>query len=138
MPPAVADNTKTQRFTFGPVKASVTFIGYTCPDWCGQYNRPTYHVSISHASSRYTCNAWGSIADIEEGREDRHECMAAMVIDELHSASCDPDEFWSLAVGDKCPSRERAAQIEKIILAAPRFGSCLSDAVDIIRERGLS
>ena len=63
--------------------------------------------------------------------------MGAMVIDELCSAYCDPEEFYKMAVGDTFPSLDRTKQIHGIIDKAAEFGGALIPTTDALRERQL-
>lgn len=123
-----------RRFQFGDFRVTVTNIDFEPAlfDNRGDY-RDTYRVTVSRKGVRYTCKAWDSIANA--GKEDDHKAMGAMVLDELASAYCDSNEFWSMAIGDKRPSRERYQQIEHIINKAAEFGEPLIAAVEDLREK---
>lgn len=125
-----------RRFQFGGFRVTVTNIEFEPAPWhsCSKY-RDTYRVTVSRNGIRYTCRAWGSI--VNAGQEDDHKAMGAMVLDELASAYCDPDEFWSMAIGDKRPSREQTRQIESIIGKAAEFGEPLLAAAEDLREKEL-
>ena len=123
-----------RRFNWFGFRVTVTNVDFQPATWDadGSY-RDTYRVTVSREGTRYTCLAWGSTANA--GREDDHQAMGAMVVDELASAYCDPDEFWELAIGENRPSRERTVEIQKIIDKAQEFGEPLIEAADKLRER---
>ena len=130
-----------RRFQFGSFRVTVTNIDFEPAPWDNRGDnrdtyRDTYRVTVSREGIRHTCRAWGSIANA--GHEDDHKAMGAMVVDELASAFCDPDEFWETAISDKRPSREQSKQVEQIIDKAAEFGEPLIAAAEELREKELT
>ncbi len=135
-----------RRFNWPPFTITVTNDGESVPPWRDKdtdryagVGCPRYKVSVSAGQfGRYHCKAWGSVNDAREGHADKHQDMAAMVVDELASAYCDPDEFWETATHDAGRiSRERFRELDHLLDAAAKFGDLLLNVAEELREKEL-
>lgn len=136
----------TRRFKWAGFDVYVRAAGETVPgfDPDGQH-RHRYRVSVCRDGERYKTYAWASIRDYEAGSREpeTYRAMGAMVLDELASAYCDPDEFMELVLGpegDRGTAAEvvaRVRQADGIIAQAKRFGPALLEASEELREKEL-
>jgi len=134
----MAQQTTGEVFDWQGFHVQVMQAGHTAPSWGDGEPRPRYAVTVTKDGVIYQTHAWGSLHDMDEGHYDRYSEMAAMVLDELASAYCDPDEFFNLAVGeDGRMPRERAKQLEAIIEQAQAVGEPLVDVANWLRDEGL-
>jgi hypothetical protein len=88
-----------------------------------------YHVRISAADGgEFAQYAYGSQVDFEQGRNDRAEELAWMVLDDLWSACNDPEEFFEMAISE--PDR---VDLERVrgVLSVIDYAEKISRVLDI-------
>jgi len=103
------------RYELDGLTITVEDAGEGVQPWSDGLRCFVYKVTVDdECGPEYETLAYGSQHDYERGiREPRS--IGGMVADELLSAAFDPDEFWTLAIGDERPNRERYEQVTKVI-----------------------
>jgi hypothetical protein len=115
-------------------------VGTGAPPWERDAIVDEYRVAVDirrdGETQSYVTQAWGSIHNHAEGILDA-EGIAWMVLDELHSAMVDPDEFAAMAL-PSADAEGQSAQRLRLILAVLDFAQFaepeLTEAEDIIRQ----
>lgn len=94
-----------------------------------------YTVTVTAGAHRFTEEAWGSQHDYEQGVQD-HDGIGWMILREVYSAYCDPDEFFSMATddGDGKSSLEKARGVLSFIDFAEKAGPIIEPYADQIEE----
>ena len=126
-------------FKFGEMSCTVENEGPRPQPWDRGETAYQYRVTVRHGHVRYTSPAWGSIADYRRGKKDPRS-MAAMVLDELLSAACDPNEFVQMVMGEETGRKALALgkRAERTVRTAKKFPlATLEAAVEEAREEGL-
>ncbi len=121
----------------GNITVVVKHVGEGAPAWDRQGDPHfEYEVTVKGpGGARYKSKAWGSSHDYEQNKLDWMG-MAEAVLNDLYSAYTDPDEFFTIVIGEAegREAYERGKDAEKVVKAAQKFGQSIVPAYESVRE----
>jgi hypothetical protein len=137
-----------RRFRYGSLRVTVADAGEGVPPWRHEHGAEPvvyeYKVTVRAPNgATYEGPAWGSRHDYGQGKR-QYRDLAQMMVNDLASAVTDPDEWFTIVIGDAKgrEAYERGKTAESVLEAARAMGEDgvieAGDAARLEEERGTS
>ena len=123
-----------EKIELGDLSVTSKVAGESTQPWSG---KPCfgYKISVSTRWGHYDTKGFGSQVDYENGIDSREEEMAWMILHDLLSAYDDPEEFFSMSLGEPDDiDLQRVRGILETIDFANKIGAELDKNREVIEE----